>query len=140
MKLRVFVFDAEETVRHLLSQVLERRGYEVHCFSQAYNCDVCEGRACADVAIADVRLEQGSGIEFVEKQQAIGCLNKHLALMASSWTEEERVRSAKLGCRIFSKPFSQQELNSWLDEVERDIAAARELGDAYLKNTPHARD
>jgi hypothetical protein len=70
----------------------------------------------------------------------IGCLNKHLALMASSWTDEENLRSVQLGCRIFSKPFSQEELNIWLDEVENEISTDRELGAGYLKNHRHAPD
>ncbi len=140
MKLRVFVFDAEPTVRLFLSECLKRRGYEVFAFPHGFNCSVCDGTVCADVIITDAVLSHGSGIEFLEKQREVGCRNKHMAVMAGSWSREENEKARQLGFRTFTKPFTHTELNEWLDEVEQDIAPGRALGTSFLANSPIAAD
>ncbi len=140
MKLRAFVFDAEPTVRLYLAESLRRRGYEVFAFPHGYNCSVCEGTACADVIIADAILSEGSGIDFLQRQKIVGCRNQHLAVMAGSWSPEERRKAHELGCQTFTKPFAHTELDEWLTEMEKTLGSERSLGNSYLEKTPFLAD
>lgn len=135
MKLRAFIFDAEFTVRQLLTAIFERRGYEVHAYAQAFSCQECAGLNCADVIICDLVLREGSGVHFVMAQRNIGCMNGNLALMAGSWQRADREAAQQLGCQTFTKPFAPSELEQWLEVVEEKINPGRELSDYFQTHT-----
>jgi len=135
MKLRAFIFDADSTVRQLLTAIFKRRGYDVHAYSHAFACQDCRGLNCADLIICDLVLRYGSGVDFIMAQREIGCKNSNLALTAGSWHEPDRDAARQIGCQTFTKPFPISELENWLDEVEKNIDPARELSDYFQTHT-----
>ena len=139
MKLRAFLFEDDLLVRSLLQMLLEHRGYEVVAFSDPALCPLhpapaCQcppGQTCADVILSDLQMPNVHGLEFAERQLEKGCKCQHRALMSGAWSEADRARAQELGCRVFDKPVSSEQLQDWLDEVEQTVDPGRMLFDGY---------
>ncbi len=140
MNIRAFVLDEDPQIRSLIGQILNERGYEVFAFSNPSLCPLHETRlcrcplnnACSDIVITDLKMSVMSGLEFVERQIVKGCKVKNIALMSSSWSVEEQAAAQRMGCRLFSKPFSLAEMKAWLQECEKRIDPRRELSDWWM--------
>lgn len=135
MRLRALVFDAEKSVRSLLSAILKRRGHEVFCYPRAYICRDCDEGACADLIVTDVVLSGGSGVAFIRAQLDGDCEIKNLALMAGSWNRADREAAHQMGCKTFTKPFTVAEFESWVIEIEKRTPVDRVLSAGYLEKT-----
>ena len=139
MRLRVLLFDDDPLVRSLLETVLQGRGCEVFSFADpalcplhpAPECQCPGGQMCADVIISDLRMLDVQGLDFVESQMNKGCRIPHVALMSGAWSDPDRARARKLGCRAFGKPFKPNEIHQWLDEIEQSVDQARILFDGF---------
>ena len=137
MGLRVLVFDDEKGVRLLLEEILRRRGDNAVLFRDpttfavrfAEQCPCPEGQVCGDVAIIDINMPKMDGFEFVKVLRDGGCRLEHMAIISASWAEEERARAQELGCHRLTKPFDLVDLETWLDECERETDPSRRLSD-----------
>jgi hypothetical protein len=47
--------------------------------------------------------------------------------MSADWNETDLKRAAKLGCKVFHKPFDLEELLEWLDDCREEIDHNRVL-------------
>jgi YesN/AraC family two-component response regulator len=88
--------------------------------------------ACVDIIITDVNMPNVSGLEFIKNQLKKGCKVKNIALMSGTWTDYESEYALRLGCQVFHKPFSLDELNKWLDDCEKKIDTNRDLSNWFL--------
>jgi hypothetical protein len=61
----------------------------------------------------------------------MGCKVKNVALMSGAWSEPDVEKAKSLGCTVFQKPFSLDEIGKWLDECENKIAPERILTDWF---------
>jgi hypothetical protein len=61
---------------------------------------------CADIILSDLNMPQVQGLNFVETLVAKGCVVPHIALMSGEWSDADETRAARLGGRLFRKPFS----------------------------------
>ncbi|NIQ37016.1 MAG: response regulator [Proteobacteria bacterium] len=137
MKVRAFVFEDNDTLRSMMSSVLEGRGYEVMSFPDPGFCPMVLNRecpcphkhACADIIITDINMPSMTGLEFLENRRQNGCKVKNRAVMSGRWSEEELDKARKLGCKIFEKPFSFADLGRWLEECEKRLDPKRKLSD-----------
>jgi DNA-binding response OmpR family regulator len=137
MRLRVVIFDDEPAIRQVLGALGEDRGYEVLTFSDPglcplYAMDRCPcppGTVCADVLLSDLNMPEVQGLDFVEGLLAKACVAPHIALMSATWSEAAQARAARLGCRLFTKLFSIEEILAWFDTVESQIDPTRALLD-----------
>lgn len=142
MLARVLVFDDEELVRELLQALCERQGYEVITFPHPGICPLhgknecpCGPESfCADVIISDLQMPVVQGLDFLESLLGKGCHCRHIALVTGSVEVQEVARAAKLGCKLFAKPFNQREISDWLDQVKRSLPANRCLYDWHRTN------
>jgi CheY-like chemotaxis protein len=137
MKLRVIVLEDDEANRKLITMVLERRGYEVISSSDPAICPIYSNQegscphedACGDFLLTDNQMPSMTGLDFIEAQNRRGCkgIVKHKAVLSGSWSLAEREKAERLGCKIFSKPYSIAEVSEWLDEQAKQIPPDRKL-------------
>lgn len=138
MKLKILVFDPEASLRELLQVYLTGQGHEVLAFRDPTVCPVyrnfreetcrCDQSApCADVILADIRLPQLDGLEFLRRQNERGCRSvaANRALMSAAMTAAEERAVTALGCHFIRKPFHLGEIGRWVRECAARAAAAR---------------
>jgi DNA-binding response OmpR family regulator len=131
------IFEDEASMRRILEFVCERRGYEVFTFPDPGvcplhvmpHCPCPAGTICADIIISDITMPQVNGLDFVEALGTKQCAVPQVALMSGGWSDADRARAARLGCQLFTKPFSIAQVEAWLDTVEPVIAPMRQLVD-----------
>jgi CheY-like chemotaxis protein len=137
MKLRALIFDHQSEMCEMLRSIFAQRGYEVFTYPEPGLCPLkarsqCRCPAdtvCADVILSDVQMPGGTGIDFVQALLEKGCHRPHIALMCGSWSQSDIERAARLGCKLFKKPFRLAEVSEWLDQMERSISPQRHLFD-----------
>ena len=136
-KLRAIIIEDDEALKELLSEILHLRGYDIHVFDTPEICPLqlmpkcrChENERCADILLSDINMPVITGLEFVRNQKDKGCKCPNLALISGDWGAERLSEAEKLGCKTFPKPYSVQEINDWLDDVEKNIDLSIELRD-----------
>jgi two-component system response regulator AtoC len=144
MKKRAIVFDDIEAIQKILKRILEMRGYEVMTYSNPDECPLqhehdcrCDSNhTCADIIISDIDMPKVSGLQFVQDQNKKGCKITNIAFMSGAWSESDLKYARELGCKIFSKPFTIEEINDWLDECEKYIKPDRLLSDWFVNGSP----
>ncbi len=137
MKPRAIVLDDDYTIRSVICDILEDRGYEVFGFSDPTLCPVyldskctcADGRFCANIIITDINMPYMNGLEFIEHQRRNACKASNIAVMSGRWTDEVLVHAKRLGCHIFNKPFKIDELKKWLNACEIKFYLNSKLSD-----------
>jgi CheY-like chemotaxis protein len=146
MRLRAIIFEDDDALRELLSNILHEKNYEVISASSPMGCPVYEDLtalcphkfACGDFLITDNHMPAMTGLEFVLAQEQRGCKGvvHNKAVMSACWADNELKLANYLGCKVFKKPFSLAEINKWLDEREKLIPHDRKLDDLdFLDST-----
>lgn len=137
---RVLVFDDDETIRNVLWQFFDNRGYEVFTFPHPRSCPLCDitscicpiDTACSDIIMTDLEMPYKKGIEFLEDQISKGCKCHHLALMSGNLTENDYQRATAHGIQVFRKPFRISDVEKWVNSVEQEIPLSRKLADWFM--------
>lgn len=140
-KTRIILFDDDQIIRQTLKQVFERKGYEIFVFENpsliplqhSHNCQCAENERCADIVITDIDMPHVSGLDFIDKQQKKGCKIQNIAIMSGSFSEPKIEHAKKLGCSVFSKPFSLIDLIEWIKNSEAQIDYDSNLSSWFLK-------
>ncbi len=132
--MKAMVFDDDPVVCTLLCRLLTRRGYEATSFSDPVFCPCpviadasCSrpvDQPCAYIIVSDIQMPEIDGLDFVESQLKKGCKCKHIALISGAWSEENVTRAKQLPVKTIAKPFRADEINAWLDEVEKSLIPA----------------
>jgi two-component system response regulator AtoC len=118
----VLVLDDEEDVRHLLSLVLERRGYRVHATSDGSEALRLLRESPHAVALADVLMPGMGGREFVAEVARLPEASRPAVLVISALRREsvEEELGREHPYTVVSKPFE-------LDALAREVEAAAAL-------------
>jgi two-component system response regulator FixJ len=119
-KKRVFIVDDEPSIKEILTQVLEKQGYEVWGFPGAEACLTMIGTDGCDLLITDIRMDGMDGLTLLERV-------RHIApwipvIMVTGYGDiPMAVRAMKLGAADFvEKPLDR---DSFLEKVHRAINA-----------------
>jgi two-component system response regulator AtoC len=123
---RVLVVDDEENLRHMLSVLLKREGYEVSSVPHG-EAALLELQAHAyDVVLADVRMPRMGGLELLEelRRQAIPAT---VIMMSAYGNVETALEAMKRGAYDYiSKPFKPDEVVLVLRKAEERERLYRE--------------
>lgn len=136
-KRRAIIYDDDPDVANMLKEHFMLRGYEVLMHQKPVNCPayddirVCKERyPCADIILVDMNLPRMSGIEMLRVQSLNGCKVPagSKAVMSGDIDEREQRDIEELGCAFFQKPFSLNEISTWLNEREKQMDLSQPLG------------
>ena len=121
------LFEDNRLSRDLMTEILTEMDFKVTAFAdptsyvaEKNRCNHCGGHGCADALITDNQMPGMSGLELIQWINSSGCkLPKHRrAIISGSWSSEEYDQARQLGCKIFQKPASMNEIHQWLDGKE----------------------
>lgn len=113
------------------------REYEVLTYQRPVACPAyddigaCkEPYSCADIILAELNMPQMNGIDMLRVQSRNGCRVPagSKALMSGDLDDRGRKGIRELGCMYFQKPFSFNEVSTWLNEREQQMDLSRPLG------------
>lgn len=118
------LFEDNTLCRDLMTEILMEKDYEVTAFADPTSYiaakdgnSACSDNTCADTLITDNQMPGMSGLELIQWMNDRGCkLPNHCkAVISGSWSNEEYEQALQLGCKIFQKPASIEEIHQWLD-------------------------
>ena len=126
-KLRIIIFEDDQSLANLIKQVLLQKGHDVRVFSDPTSCPVyrdhdteCpKSTPCADVIISDHMMPNMTGLDFLKFQRMRGCkaLDENKALITGSAMHADLKHAIdELGCHYIKKPFRIAEILKWVDE------------------------
>jgi len=136
-KLRIIVFDDDQSIRAMLEVALTAMGHQVLTYENPTICEVysnsdshCPQKfPCADIVITDNMMPKMSGVDYLSLMSERGCkihaANK--ALISAGLTEAQVKYVESLGCRYFRKPFKLSEVTAWVQECAERIPTDRDL-------------
>jgi CheY-like chemotaxis protein len=145
MSLRVLIFDDDQAIRRILWSFFDKRGYEVFTFPHPAICPLSGEQACpcpveqscTDVILSDLHMPVQNGLLFLEEQIKKGCRCQNFALMSGLLSDADISKAESLGIKLFEKPFNLQEIQDWLEGVEKSIDSRRNLSNWFITgNTP----
>jgi DNA-binding response OmpR family regulator len=113
---RILVVDDEPTVREVVTQYLERDGYEVCAVGRADEVEPAVTTFGPDLIVLDIMLPGGSGLEVLRGRRD----GVPVILLTARVEEADRVLGLELGADDYlSKPFSPRELVARVRSVLR---------------------
>ena len=139
MKLRIFVYDMDKSLRELLSVIVKKKGHEVIALYEPVVCplysdlECCcsQSHACGDLMIVENRMTKMSGLKLIKKQLEGGCKGaaQNKLVLNGTRIDEEASFARELGCKVLKKPFKVSEITDWIDQCEQRIDPDRKLAD-----------
>jgi Response regulator containing CheY-like receiver, AAA-type ATPase, and DNA-binding domains len=115
---RVLILDDESSLRTALFRVLDRKGLNVLTANKIEEAKVlCQGDTPVDLAIVDLNLPDGDGIEFMTHLKSIHPATEVIILTGHA-TIESAIRATQKGAFHFvTKPFNLEELMSLIEKA-----------------------
>ena len=132
MKLKILVFDDDESIRTLLKTTLESKGHEVTAladptefkFFDSSNCPCPVDHPCADILIADIVMPKIEGIDFFKKLKSSGCwpfARGNVAIISGFLTIHYMNELNNLGIHYLRKPFAMKDMFEWIEQCQARI-------------------
>jgi CheY-like chemotaxis protein len=135
MKIRAIVIEDDDSIRELLSRILGLRGYRVASFPNPLAClkkieeeaSLSSGEAWCDILITDLHMPFLTGLEYLRMVSTCEAQMPDTVIMSGDWTEKDLNEAKELGCTVFEKPFSVNDLKEWLTACEVRIGSRPRL-------------
>ncbi len=122
----ILIIDDEETIRHMLSLILKKEGYDV---STAENGEVAltiVEKKNIDIAICDVRMPKIGGMEFLEELEHRK-IDLTVIVMSAFGNREVAIEAIKRGAYDYiDKPFKKDEVVLTIVKAEERLNLKRE--------------
>lgn len=115
---RVLILDDESSLRTALFRVLDKKGLKVITAHRIEEAKVlCQGDSPVDLAIVDLNLPDGDGIEFMSYLKGLSPTTE-VIILTGHGTIESAIRATQKGAFHFvTKPFNLDELLSLVDKA-----------------------
>ncbi len=115
---KVLVVDDEENMRHMLTSLLGRNGFEVHTAGDGREALVHLAKSTFDFVLCDLKMPRMDGVAFL--QAAADFLDKTTVIVMSAYgTIDAAVQAMKAGAYDYiSKPFKFDEILLVLKKAE----------------------
>ncbi len=127
--MKLLVIDDEEAMRHMLSIILRKEGYEVSVSPDASHAVAaidCAGGADYDFILCDIKMPRMDGLEFLKTLKDRG-LQYTVIMMSAYGTVDTAIECMKLGAYDYiSKPFKSDEIILTLKKAEERERLKRE--------------
>ena len=123
---RVLVVDDEENLRHMLSLILKREGYDVETASNGEEGLQRISLSSFDQILCDIRMPNMDGLDFLREVQKAGT-DATIIMMSAYGTVDSAIEAMKLGAYDYiSKPFKPDEVILTLKKAEERERLRRE--------------
>ena len=118
--MHVLIIDDEAALRQILSNLVSRAGYSVDVASTAAEATAKLVRGDVDVALCDVRLPDGDGIELVRSFKTTGtAIDTQFIMVTAFASMETAVEALRAGATDYIvKPVHNEELLHRLAQIE----------------------
>ena len=123
------IIDDNPEFRSLMQSVAEMAGYKVITFSdptvflsqRQESCCQMETSPCADLILTDNQMPGMTGLEFLTTIKNNGCKlpDSKKGIISGTLSNEEINRATELGCKVFSKVASIEEMYRWLTSFSK---------------------
>ncbi|MBM2837468.1 MAG: histidine kinase [Deltaproteobacteria bacterium] len=127
---KVLVVDDEENLRHILSIILTKEGYEVEAVKNGREALNCLEKSIYDTVLCDIRMPVMDGITFLKAAsgQWSGVRGESTIIMMSAYgTIDDAIEAMKLGAYDYiSKPFKSDEVILTIRKAEERERLRRE--------------
>ncbi len=130
MSKRVLIVDDEENLRHILSIILTKEGYEVEAVKNGREALNCLEKSIYDTVLCDIRMPVMDGITFLKSagsQQLAVSSGTTIIMMSAYGTIDDAIEAMKLGAYDYiSKPFKSDEVLLAIRKAEERERLRRE--------------
>jgi DNA-binding NtrC family response regulator len=135
---RILIVDDEASLRTALFRALDRKGYQVITSSTAKEAEtVAQMDKAIDLAIVDLRLPDGDGIELMSKLRAIHA-NMQVIILTGHASIETAVEATRKGAFHFvTKPCNLDEIMTLVDRALSHSQLKNE--NQHLRNALHSK-
>jgi two-component system response regulator PilR (NtrC family) len=125
--MRALIVDDEQNIRKVLNVLLKEDGLEVYEASNVIDANSLIKENCFDIAIIDLRLSDGSGIDILRtiKEQNPETVVLIVTAFAST---ETAIAAMKLGAYDYvTKPFNLDEIRIVLKNIKEKIILQKKV-------------
>ena len=123
---KVLVVDDEEGMRHMLSILLKREGYDVSISEDGDSAIKAMVKNQYDFILCDIRMPDMDGLQVLEEIKKRG-LEVTVIMMSAYGTIETAIEAMKLGAYDYvSKPFKKDEIVLALKKAEERESLKKE--------------
>ena len=113
---KIIVIDDEPNMLKFFKMFLGDLGHQVEVYPSAILCPLYNEDYPCDVLITDFWLPEVTGLEFIRHLRSEQRNVDKIAIMSGLWEKKAAREAEELGCNIFSKPFSSDDIINWLNE------------------------
>ena len=123
-------FDNDNFFRTLLTDTLKDLNLQVTTFSSPSpflsqlkeDCSFGESAPCPDFILTDNWMPGMTGLEFLTAIKKMHCKipSHRMAIISGRWDQNELETARELGCQIFQKYNSPEQIRAWIEESRED--------------------
>lgn len=126
MSMKIMIIDDEESMRHMLSVMLKREGYETVAFGDASHALEAAIEDDFDFILCDIKMPGMSGLDFLRKLERER-KDQTVIMMSAYGTIDTAIECMKLGAYDYvSKPFKADEIILTVKKAEERERLKRE--------------